>query len=231
VKAIILAGGRGTRLAPYTTILPKPLMPLGEKPVLELLIERIRESGINEIILAVGYLAELIMSYFGDGSKYGVKLFYQKEEKPLGTAGPIAGIKDLNESFLVVNGDILTTLDFKALLAFHKSKKALVTIALHKRQTKIDYGLIELNDDDRIVSYTEKPVMDHLVSMGIYVFEPSILHFMQENTKQDIPDLIKEVIAKNGIVCGYVSEDYWLDIGRPSDYEQALKDMDNFKAK
>lgn len=229
MKAIILAGGRGTRLAPYTTILPKPLMPLGEKPVLELLIERIKQSGIDEIVLAVGYLAELIMSYFGDGSKYGVKLFYQKEDKPLGTAGPIAGIRDLNETFLVVNGDILTTLDFKELLAFHKNKKALGTIALHKRQTKIDYGLIELNDNNRIVTYTEKPIIDHLVSMGIYVFEPNILDFMRDNTKQDIPDLIKEVIAKNGVVCGYVSEDYWLDIGRSSDYEQALRDLDNLK--
>ncbi|HEX55173.1 MAG: nucleotidyltransferase family protein [Candidatus Altiarchaeales archaeon] len=229
MKAVILAGGRGTRLEPYTTILPKPLLPVGDVPILDIVIRQLVSHGFNEITLAVGYLAELIMSYVGDGSRYGIKISYSKEKKPLGTAGPLAQIDGLDETFLVMNGDILTTLDYSKLIDFHKKMRGIATIAMRKRNVKIDFGVIEINNRNELEDYTEKPTLHYLVSMGIYIFEPEVLKFIEPNQKLEFPDLVKKLINNKKKVFGYLSDDYWLDIGRHEDYERAQREFDSIK--
>ncbi len=224
MKAVILAGGKGTRLKPYTAVFPKPLMPIGDKPVLEIIILQLVEHGFNEIIMAVGHLAELIITFFGDGSKYGVRIKYSRENKPLGTIGPLALIKeDLNDTFLMMNGDVLTSLDYSKLVKYHRNNNTIATIALTKRSVKIDFGVTEVDSKGNIIKWIEKPSIDYLVSMGIYVFEPEILEYVKPNEYMDLPDLIKQLIV-DGKVKGYISNDYWLDIGRPDDYEKANKE-------
>lgn len=223
MKVVILAGGRGTRLLPYTTVLPKPLMPVGDVPILEIVIKQLVEHGFKEINLAVGYLSELLKSYFGDGSKYGVNINYHKETEPLGTAGPLKQIPDLESSFLVMNGDTLTSLDYSKLIAFHERKGSIVTIAMHKRQVRIDFGVMDVVDD-AVMGYHEKPTLDYLVSMGIYVFEPKALDYVKSNEKLDFPDLIGRLLKDRQPVYGYLSQDCWLDIGRPEDYKKACLD-------
>ena len=227
MKAVILAGGKGTRLKPYTTVFPKPLMPIGDKPILEIVIRQLKSYGFDEIIMAVGHLAELIMTFFNDGSEYGIKIKYTREDKPLGTAGSLALMKDeLNEAFLMMNGDVLTTLDFSDLVNYHNKNGAIATIALKKRDVKIDFGVVELDDSNSIVEYKEKPKIDHLVSMGVYVFEPRVLEYIRPNEHLDFPDLIKELISNGETVKGYVYDGYWLDIGRPDDYEEANREVE-----
>jgi NDP-sugar pyrophosphorylase family protein len=220
MKAVLLAGGKGTRLAPYTTVFPKPMMPIGDQPILEILIRQLKRHGFTEIILAVGYLSELMISYFGDGSKYGIKIKYSKEDKPLGTAGPLALIDGLKETFLVMNGDILTSLDFGKFLAQHKAKKCPVTVAVHDREVKLDYGIVQHNGQ-AIEKYLEKPTYHYSVSMGIYLFEPAALKHIRSGQPLDLPDLVKNLISAGETVGVYESADYWLDIGRHDDYEKA----------
>ena len=227
MKAVILAGGKGTRLKPYTTVFPKPLMPIGDKPILEIVVQQLKSHGFDEIIMAVGHLAELIMTFFNDGSKYGIKITYTREDKPLGTVGPLALMKDgLNEAFLMMNGDVLTTVDFFDLVNYHKRNRAIATIALNKRTVRIDFGVPEVEGDNNIVGYTEKPRINYLVSMGVYVFDPRILEYIQPNECLDFPDLIKKLISRGETVKGYIYDGYWLDIGRPDDYERANKEID-----
>lgn len=227
MKAVILAGGKGTRLRPYTTAFPKPLMPVGDKPILEIILRQLKSHGINEIIMAVGHLAELIMTFFGDGSKFGVRIKYSREDEPLGTAGPLSLIKDeLTDTFLVMNGDILTTLNYSDLIKYHKRSGAIATIALNKRDVYIDFGVVELDEDSNITDYVEKPTLHYLVSMGIYVFEPEVLKYIPNNKKFDFPDLVKKLISAGEKVKGYIYDGYWLDIGRPEDYEKACNEID-----
>jgi NDP-sugar pyrophosphorylase family protein len=216
MKAVILAGGKGTRLKPYTTVFPKPLMPLGDKPILEIIIRQLKSHGFDEVIITVGHLAELIMAFFNDGSKFSVEIDYSREDKPLGTAGGLGLIKkELNETFLMMNGDVLTTLDFSDLVNYHKRNGAIATIALKKRDVKIDFGVVELDVDNNIVGYSEKPEIEYLVSMGVYAFEPIVLEYIKPNEYLDFPDLIKKLISNGETVKGYVYDGYWLDIGRP----------------
>ena len=227
MKAVILAGGKGTRLKPYTTVFPKPLMPIGDKPILEIVIRQLKSHGFDGVIITVGHLAELIMTFFNDGSKYGIKIRYSREDKPLGTAGGLGLIKkELNETFLMMNGDVLTTLDFSDLINYHKRNGAIATIALNKRDVKIDFGVVKLDDGNSIVGYTEKPKIDYLVSMGVYVFDPKVLEYIELNEYLDFPDLIKKLISNGEIVKGYVYSGYWLDIGRPDDYERANREIE-----
>jgi len=227
MKAVILAGGKGTRLRPYTTAFPKPLMPVGDKPILEIILRQLKSHGINEIIMAVGHLAELIMTFFGDGSKFGVRIKYSREDEPLGTAGPLSLVKDeLTETFLVMNGDILTTLNYSDLIEYHKRSGAIATIALNKRDVYIDFGVVELDEDSNITDYIEKPTLHYLVSMGIYVFEPEVLKYIPNNKKFDFPDLVKKLISAGEKVKGYIYDGYWRDIGRPEDYEKACNEID-----
>jgi NDP-sugar pyrophosphorylase family protein len=232
MKAVILAGGKGTRLKPYTTVFPKPLMPLGDKPILEIVIGQLKSRGFDEAIITVGHLAELIMTFFGDGSKLDIKIQYSREDKPLGTAGGLGLIKqELNETFLMMNGDVLTTLDFSHLVNYHKRNGAIATIALKKRDVKIDFGVVEIDGDNCIEGYKEKPEIEYLVSMGVYVFDPNVLEYIRPNEYLDFPDLIKELISNGETVKGYVYDGYWLDIGRPDDYEKASRDIDKIHDK
>jgi NDP-sugar pyrophosphorylase family protein len=225
MKAVVLAGGKGTRLAPYTQILPKPLMPIGDKPILALLLQQMQRAGITEVILTVGHLADLLESYFGDGNKYGVQLTYSHENTPLGTAGPLSLLSGLEDTFMVTNGDVLTTLDFCDLLDWHKFHSAAATIAMHERQVHIDFGVIETNGDHTIKGYTEKPSIDYCVSMGVYVFEPRVLPFIPYNQYMDFPDLVLKLIAAGEPVIGFPFSGYWQDLGRPDDYAQATQEF------
>lgn len=226
IRAVILAGGRGTRLAPYTAVLPKPLMPIGDMPVLELLIRRLELCGVRRITLAVGYLSSLIRAYFGnDPARYGVLVDYSQETEPLGTAGPLALIDDLHETFLVMNGDLLTDLDFQAMLAFHKAHEATATIGVYERDVPIDLGVIHTDAAHNVTGYIEKPVYHYQVSMGVYVLEPEALGFVPRNQRFDLPDLIRALLAADARVLAYRHTGYWLDIGRLDDYQQAQEDF------
>jgi NDP-mannose synthase len=226
MKAIVLAGGKGTRLAPYTKILPKPLMPIGDRPILEILIRQMKQAGVEEIVLTVGHLAELLRAFFQDGSRWGVKIKYSYEDQPLGTAGPLSMVEGLTDTFLVMNGDILTTLDLRALIEAHRASGAAATIAMHKRQVKIDLGVIRLNGGNEITGFIEKPTYDFRVSMGIYVFEPRVLPFIPCGQYLDFPDLVLRLIERGERVMGYPFEGYWQDLGRPDDYERAVAEFE-----
>lgn len=225
MRAIVLAGGKGTRLEPYTTILPKPLMPIGEMPILEVLLRQMKRAGINHVVLTVGHLASLLRAYFGYGEQFDLDIKYSYEDVPLGTAGPLTLVQGLDKTFLVTNGDVLTTLDLKKLIAFHKEKGGIATIVAHRRQIKIDLGVIQWDGDDRVSGYIEKPTNDYTVSMGIYVFEPRILEYIPAGQYLDFPDLILNLIAGGERVSGFIFDGYWMDLGRPDDYIQANQDF------
>ncbi len=225
MRAVILAGGKGTRLAPYTTVFPKPLMPIGDIPILEIVIRQLAHYGFKDLTLAVGHLAELLMAYCNDGTKFGVHLNYSREEQPLGTAGPIALVPNLNDTFLVMNGDLLTTIDYRAMLAYHRARGAIATIASYQRDVKIDLGVIEVSPDLWITNYIEKPTYHYSVSMGIYLFEPGILNYIPPNQRLDLPELIIKLINDNQKVNIYPFNGYWLDIGRPDDYATAVEEF------
>jgi NDP-sugar pyrophosphorylase family protein len=222
MKAIILAGGRGTRLAPYTTILPKPLMPIGNIPILEIVIRQLARLGFNDITLAVGHLAELLMAYCGDGIKYGLKLSYSREEIPLGTAGPISLVPNLDDTFLVMNGDLLTTLNYSDMWRYHKERGAVATLATYQRDVKVDLGVIEFDADHWVTNYVEKPTFHYSVSTGIYIFEPAVLSYIQPGQHLDLPELVLRLLKQGERVSCYNYQGYWLDIGRPDDYQEAL---------
>jgi NDP-sugar pyrophosphorylase family protein len=226
MRAVVLAGGKGTRLAPYTTVLPKPLMPIGEVPILEVVLRQLAHHGFKDVSLAVGYLAELLMAYCGDGSKFGMALDYSREQQPLGTAGPVALVQRLEDTFLVMNGDLLTTIDYSKMLAAHRASKAIATVATFEKTVKIDLGVLELSSDQRIVDYIEKPTMRYPVSMGIYLFEPRILSFIKSGERLDLPDLIKKLMAAKENVMAYKHQGYWLDIGRHEDYGEAVREFE-----
>jgi len=230
LKAVVLAGGKGARLAPYTRIIPKPMMPIGDKAILEVMLYQIRRAGIQEVILTVGHLAGLMRAFFRDGSHLGLHICYSYEDHPLGTAGPLALIDGLNETFLVCNGDVLTTLNLSDLIDFHIQNKGVATIASHLRQVHIDLGVIHTDGDHSIIGYQEKPTIDYLVSMGIYIFEPAILKYIPKGQYLDFPDLIKILVADKKKVVAYPFDGYWEDLGRPDDYEQANADFERMRA-
>ena len=229
MKAVVLAGGKGTRLAPYTKILPKPLMPIGDMPILEVILHQLKAAGIDDVVLTVGHLSELLHAFFRDGSQLGINITYSYEKYPLGTAGPLALVNGLNETFLVTNGDVLTTLNLRDLVRFHREQKAIATIAAHHRQSKIDLGVIQKDGNCRITGYIEKPVYDFFVSMGIYVFEPTVMSYVVRDQYLDFPDLVKKLIAAGERVVGYEFDGYWEDLGRPDDYERASQDFDKMR--
>jgi NDP-sugar pyrophosphorylase family protein len=229
MKAIVLAGGKGARLAPYTKILPKPLMPIGDMPILEVLLRQMKRAGIDEVVITVGHLAGLLRAFFQDGSDLGMHISYSLEEAPLGTAGPLSLVTGLEQTFLVSNGDVLTTLDLKELLRFHSEQKATATIAVHRRKVDIDFGVVQCDANNQIVGYTEKPTIDYLVSMGIYVFEPKVLTHIPYNQYLDLPDLVKKMISAGEKVFGFPYSGYWQDLGRPDDYENASRDFESMR--
>lgn len=230
MKAVILAGGKGTRLAPYTTILPKPLMPIGDMPILEIVLRQLAYHHFDEVFLAVGYLAELLMAYCGDGSKFGLKIQYSREEQPLGTAGPLGLISGLTDTFLVMNGDLLTTLDYQALYRYHRQRGAIATLAAYPREVKIDLGVIEVDDQHWLQNYIEKPSLRYMVSTGVYIFEPQVLEFIAPNRRLDLPELVLRLQENGQRVNVYPFDGYWLDIGRHEDYEIAIEKFASHRA-
>jgi NDP-mannose synthase len=223
MKALILAGGKGQRLRPYTTIIPKPLMPVGDMPILELLLRQLRGAGVTEVILAVNHLRELIEAFFGDGRNLGLKVTYAFEDKPLGTAGPIASVlEQLPERFFVLNGDLLTTLSLARLWEAHCASDAAATIAAHTREVKVDFGILERAADGRLAGYLEKPTHRYEVSMGCYVLTKAAVqpHCIQDRY-MDMPDLMRALVAAGQRVNCYNEPCFWLDIGRAEDYQLA----------
>jgi NDP-sugar pyrophosphorylase family protein len=225
-RAVILAGGKGTRLGPFTTILPKPLLPIGDQAILELVIERLRHCGFTRLTLAVGYLSHLIEAVFGDGSAYGVSIDYHRERLPLGTAGALAGIGELDEPFLMMNGDVLTTLDFGELVETHIDSGNALTIATQVRTATIDFGVLRLGQLDGrmqpVIDYIEKPHTDYAVSMGVYAVSPSLLRLIEPDVYFDFPELVLKALAASEPVGSYRYDGLWLDIGRHEDYERAI---------
>ena len=229
MKAIILAGGKGSRLAPYTKILPKPLMPIGDMPILEVILRQLKTSGVDEVIITVGYLSQILCAFFQNGERFGLKISYSFEDQPLGTAGPLSLVEDLDETFLVANGDVLTTLDFRDLTQDHKQSGAIATIASHAREVKVDLGVIQFDGSNQVAGYIEKPTYDFFVSMGIYIFEPKVLDYIPHNQYLDFPDLVLRLIEAKQMVRGYIFDGYWQDLGRADDYEQAINDFDELR--
>lgn len=222
MKAVILAGGKGTRLHPYTLVLPKPLVPIGPKSVLEILIRRLRKFGFDEIIISIGYLGSLIRSLCGDGSKWGINISYCEEPEPLGTIGPLTLVEDrLTETFLVCNGDVITDLDIYKFIEFHKKKDVIATIATTKCKTKISLGVLECNGDSEIMNFIEKPEREYLASMGIYLFEPEVFNYIPKNVPFGFDDLMRAFLFNKVPVYSYVDGGYWLDIGRQEDFRKA----------
>jgi NDP-sugar pyrophosphorylase family protein len=223
LRAVILAGGRGTRLKPFTVNFPKPLVPLGDRPVLEVLLNRLINSGVTDITLTLGHLAELVKAYFDHRKPLleRMRLRYVQETEPTGTAGSLSLVPGLDDTFLVMNGDLLTDLDFHALVRYHREKQALLTIATHTRRVKIDLGVLEFDDRCQILRYLEKPETSYHVSMGIYVYEPVVLRYIEPGRYLDFPDLVLRLLQRGERVCAFPSDCLWLDIGRPDDYARA----------
>jgi NDP-sugar pyrophosphorylase family protein len=230
-RAVILAGGEGTRLRPYTTVLPKPLMPIGDRPVLDIVVRQLKAHGFERITMATGYLAELIEAFFRDGESYGIAIDYYREREPLGTVGALALIEGLAEDdVLVMNGDVLTDIDYGALLERHRASDAAATIATKTRQIQVSLGVLRFADEGdptRLTGYDEKPAIDYIASMGVYCFAPRALSFIEAGKRLDFPDLILRLIAAGEVVRAWPSDDYWLDIGRHDDYEQAQEEFES----
>ena len=226
MRAVILAGGRGSRLLPLTQDTPKSLLPLGDTPILEIIIRQLVRQGIGDIILSVGHLGELIEAYFQNGHRSipGLRLQYYREPRPLGTAGPLALISGLDDTFLVMNGDVLTSLDYGRLVEFHQSSGAALTIAIHSKRVAVDLGVLEINESNELTGYREKPDLDLKVSMGIYVYEPHALRYIERGQYLDFPTFVIRLLEHGEKVVGFKSEDYWLDIGRREDYELAQQE-------
>jgi NDP-sugar pyrophosphorylase family protein len=231
IRVVVLAGGKGTRLKPYTTVFPKPLMPIGEMPILEVVLRQLKSFGFEKVTLSVNHLADLIQTFFGDGSQLGLDIGYCMEDKPLGTAGSLSLVKDLTEDFLVMNGDLLTTIDYRMLVKKHIKSSAVATIGVFPREVKIDFGVLELGDSGELVAYKEKPRFEYLVSMGVNVFNRSALEFIPHGEYLDIPTLMMNLKNAGKLVLTFRSECEWLDIGRADDYAQAVTEFERSRAK
>jgi NDP-sugar pyrophosphorylase family protein len=233
MQAVILAGGRGSRLAPYTTVLPKPLLPIGDEPILEVVIRQLGRHGFTDITLAVGYLAHLIEAVLQNGSEHGVSLRYHHEFEPLGTVGPLATMDHLDDAFLMLNGDILTTLNFGALYAAHVASGNALTVATHVRTVRSDYGVLELDghcgSTRRVIGYREKPEIDHSVSMGVYMVSGHVRDYVPVGERFDLPDLVWRLLEAGEPVGSFLYDGYWLDIGRHDDYAKAIDQYDDLR--
>ena len=230
-RAVILAGGKGTRLRPYTVVLPKPLMPIGDYPILELVIRQLVSHGFNHITLAVNHQAELIKAFFGDGSKWSVKIDYSLEDRPLGTMAPLKLIKDLPANFLVMNGDILTDLDYSKFYLDHVNSQVLFSISSYKRENKIDYGVLETSIYGNLTGFIEKPTTSFEVSMGIYLVNSEVLSYIPDYQPFGFDDLMHTLLSNQKTVKVNPFGGYWLDIGRPDDYMQAIDEFTQMKSK
>jgi NDP-sugar pyrophosphorylase family protein len=228
MQAAILCGGEGTRLRPLTYAVPKPLLPLGAKPILEITIGRMRDQGFRTFFLMVNYKADMIKSYFGTGSNFGVEIRYYEEKERRGTAGPLFQLKGEVESPIVVlNADLLTGLNYRSLMKFHNDKDADLTVALKKFQRKMEYGIVDVDGDSMVLGLQEKPMLSYLVNSGIYVVSPSAMELVPESGVFPMTTLINEALKSGLRVVGYEFADSWRDIGRMDDYMKAVSDLEN----
>ncbi len=229
MQAIILAGGKGRRLLPYTTVLPKPLMPIGDYPIIEVILRQLKRCGFSKVSISTGYLHELIHAYLDSNKTLGLNISYSHEETPLGTIGPLRLVEELEDTFLVMNGDILTDLDYKKLIEFHKGHKAIATVATYQRDANIDFGVLETDSEKKIIAFREKPTYHFNVSMGVYVFSKKILDFVPADTPFGFDQLMYALIANKEEVYSYPHTGYWLDIGRPDDYARSIEEFERYK--
>ncbi|MFH1741488.1 MAG: sugar phosphate nucleotidyltransferase [bacterium] len=225
MMAIILAGGVGTRLKPFTVTIPKPLLPLGDMPILDIVIRQLASYGVNRIVLSLGHMAPFFMPFLAQWEQQGVTIETCFENDPLGTAGPIGLVKDLEDNFIVMNGDVLTTLDFSALVEAHRTAQSWGTIAVSKREMKVDFGVVTTTESNVLKEYREKPLLTYDVSMGINVLSKNCLEFISRGKKIDMPDLMITMKKAGKLVHCFRSSCYWLDMGRFDDYEQASRDF------
>ena len=226
-RAVLLAGGKGTRLKPYTVSLPKPFVPVGSMPIIEIIIRQLANSGFNHITITINHMADIIKAFCGNGEKWNLKIDYSLEDKPLSTMGPLKLIKDLPEDFLVMNGDVLTDLNFADFYSFHVENKNLFTISSFKREHKVDYGVLEIDQQNKLNSFKEKPSLFYNVSMGVYMVNRTILNYIPADVEYGFDKLMIDLITANHPATVKLFEGYWLDIGRPDDYEKACSDYDN----
>ncbi|GAB6171937.1 sugar phosphate nucleotidyltransferase [Paradesulfitobacterium aromaticivorans] len=222
MQVVILAGGRGSRLDPFTRILPKPLFPIGNEPLASILVRQLRGAGAEEIVMSLGYLSQLIIAYFQDGSRFGLPVRYVVEGSPLGTAGSLKTIENLAEDFLVVNGDELTTLNFRALYDHHMMTDADMTIAVQKKAVPSSLGVLDIQDG-QVVAYREKPTLNFWVSMGIYVLSKPVVQLIPDGRKFDMPELVQNLLQEQARIVSYECDDLWFDIGTMEDLEKARK--------
>lgn len=224
-----MAGGNGMRLRPFTTVIPKPLIPINDAPIIEIIVKQLRHHGFTRISIALGYLAELIKVFLGDGSKYGIQIVYSVETTPLGTISPLTLFDDLASTVLVMNADLLTNLNYRAFMDFHRAQQAAVTIGMYRQAISTDLGVIETNGDYRLKQYREKPEIVVNVSMGIYALESRILAYLPKDKPVYFPDFINRLIQSGENVIGYPFEGYWLDIGRQCDYDRAVREFNQIR--
>ena len=230
-RAVILAGGRGTRLRPYTVVLPKPLMPIGEYPILEVIVRQLINSGFDHITMAVNHQAEIIKAFFQNGERWGACIDYSLEEQPLGTMGPLKLISDLPENFLVMNGDILSDLDYANFFDEHVRQKELFTISAMKREHRMDYGVLEANEAGKLIAFREKPQTTYLVSMGVYMLSSRVLERIPPGRAFGFDTLMLDLLDDNQPAHVRPFDGYWLDIGRPADYERAIDEFEAMKGR
>ena len=225
-RAVILAGGKGRRLAPYTFVIPKPIVPIGTTPIVEIVLRQLARDGVEHITIALGHMSEIVRAVAGDGSKFGVRLDYSEESKPLGTMGPLRQIPDLGDDFLVLNADLLTDISFAELSRFHRAHGGPATVATYVKTTRLELGVIETDDASRIVGFQEKPVLHHKVSMGIYAFHRSILEFIPADTHFGFDGLMEALLGAGRPIRSYLFQGQWLDIGIPADYQAAQEEFE-----
>lgn len=223
-----MAGGLGTRLKPYTISLPKPLVPIREKPILEIIINQLKQCGFTNITLTVNHMANIIEAFFGNGDRWNININYSLEKKSLSTMGPLTLINDLPDNFLVMNGDILTNISYEKLFQFHLKNKNLITIGGYERLDKQEYGILEINNQKDLIGFNEKPIIKNLVSMGVYIMNKRILEYIPKNTFFGFDHLMLKLIKNNELPKVYPFEGLWLDIGRPDDYEKASEAYEKF---
>ncbi len=222
MKAVILAGGLGTRLQPYTTFIPKPMLPLGEKPLLEHLIEWVKKNGVKEIVLCVSYLRKTIEDYFEDGRRFGVKIEYAVSSKPLATAGQLkTAEKFIDDTFVCIYGDSIFSFNLKNMISEHKKKKSFITMSLYEYKTNIKYGVIDTKNNGRVSTWSEKPEMKAKINMGCYIMQPDVLTFIPKNKPYGMDDVIKKAISKRKNVNSVLTKKGFIDIGDKETYEKA----------
>lgn len=229
MRAIILAGGKGARLRPYTVVLPKPLMPIGDYPILEVIVRQLARYGFRHITLAVNHQVEIIQAFFGNGEKWGVRIDYSLEDRPLSTMGPLRLISDLPDHFLVMNGDILTDLDFRAFHDLHLATAGIFTIASYQRELRSEYGVLELDPSGRLTGFREKPVTRYEVSMGVYMASKKVLSYIPPGRAYGFDHLMIDLIRDGNPATARRFDGIWLDIGRPDDYAEAVDQFELHK--